>query len=74
MQTTFHKIHEVTHKQHEVDYWAGFEAVSLEVREMGFEAARDKFNMDNPQASNPKSLGAYYYAKGGCHSLLENQK
>ena len=72
MQTTFHKIHTVTHKQHEVDYWAGFEAVAKEVREMGFKAARDKFNMDNPTASNPKSLGAYYYAKGGMSALQES--
>jgi len=57
----------ITHTDFTADYNAGREAVLQDIREMGFESARDKWNMDNP--GNPSSMAAYYYAKGGMDAL-----
>lgn len=65
-------LNNVKHNHHEQDYISGYEAVAQEIREIGFSAARDKFNIDNPVGQKPSSLGAYYYAKGGCDALSES--
>lgn len=33
-------------KEHEMAFWNGYESKSLEIKEMGWNASRDKFNMD----------------------------
>lgn len=53
-------------------FHAGREAKVLEIREMGFEAARQKFNADNPRDQQPSSIEAFHYAKGELEALLEN--
>lgn len=40
-------------------YFAGYESKRLEMAEMGFEAARDKFNSENPVGSADGSWFAY---------------
>ncbi len=55
-------------------YLAGFYAVRKDIQGMGFEAARDKFNMDNPQGydNSFSSMDAYQYAKGGIEALVKS--
>ena len=62
----------ITHTDHQEAYLAGWEAMTVEIREMGFAAARDKFNMENPIGDKPKNLGAYYYACGGIGCLAQH--
>lgn len=64
----------VTHTEHQKDFDAGYNAKQAEIREMGWNAARDKFNMDNPHGQNPSSLGAYYYADGELQALEDGKK
>ena len=61
--------HTITHPEHTEAYFKGFETMLEEIKLMGFEAARDKFNAENPINQKPSSLGAYYYAKGGMQAL-----
>lgn len=35
-------------KQHEQAFWNGYESKMEEIKEMGWSAARDKFNLDYP--------------------------
>ena len=53
------------------DFAAGFAAVKEEIAAMGFAAARDKFNMDNPVGHNFSSHAARMYAEGGMQALVE---
>lgn len=51
----------------------GRDAKNAEIREMGFVAARDKFNMDYPRGEKwSGSLPGYHYAKGELQSLLDH--
>lgn len=68
MTTTLHTI---THPEHGEDYWRGYETMKAEIAGMGWTAARDKFNTENPVGQNLGNLGAYYHAKGGASALLE---
>lgn len=52
-------------------YSTGYESKMIEIRGMGFAAARDKFNIDNKIGERPKSLEAYYYAEGEMAALIE---
>ena len=69
MKTTT-KIRSVFHKEYQPDFTKGFEAKKVEVEEMGFVAARDKFNMENPIGESHGSLGAFYYASGEAEALV----
>lgn len=60
----------ITHPEHAVDYYKGREAMQAEISEMGWSAALAKFNAENPVGQRPRSLGAYYYGKGGFDALL----
>ena len=58
-------------------YLAGFYAVCRDVQRIGYVAARDKFNMENPHDSSFSSMDAYQYSKGGLEALakaLSNRK
>ena len=61
----------ITHEQHRDDFFAGYDAKTEEVRAMGWEAARNKFNLENPIGQNPETLGAFYYAKGEFEALFD---
>ena len=63
-------IRTVTHAKHQQDFNNGWDAMAAEIKEMGWVAARDKFNAEN--SDSPKSLGAYYYAEGGLSCLADN--
>jgi hypothetical protein len=62
--------HTITHQDLASAYWAGYELAKQEIAEMGWSAARDKFNLDNPLGSD-LSMPAYYYAKGQMQALLQ---
>lgn len=53
------------------DFAAGYAAVKEEIAGMGFRAARDKFNMDNPIGQGFSSTAARMYAEGGMQALVE---
>jgi hypothetical protein len=61
----------IYHAEHQNDFHAGYEAKSLEIKEMGWEAARDKFNLDNPADYVYGSLAGYYYASGEIEALVD---
>lgn len=63
--------HTITHPEFHNDYFAGYESAKLEISQMGFEASRDKFNIENPVGVRHLSMGAYYYAKGQVQALIE---
>ena len=54
------------------DFAAGYAAVNAEIAGMGYAAARDKFNMDNPIGQNFSSTAARMYAEGGMQALVES--
>lgn len=68
---TASRQHVITHPEHADDYWRGYDAMQAEIAAMGWAAARDKFNTENPVGQKPSSLAAYYYAKGCADALLE---
>ena len=57
-------------EQQQTAYIAGWEAMVVEVEQMGWTAARDKFNLDNPHDFQP-SPNAYAFACGGMDCLLK---
>ena len=68
MKTTT-KIRSVFHREYQPDFTRGFEAKRVEIEEMGFVTARDKFNRENPVGESYGSLGAFYYASGEVEAL-----
>jgi hypothetical protein len=62
--------HTITHTEFTAEYWAGFEAKAQEIKSMGWQAARDKFNLDNPIGAN-MSMAGFYFAKGEMQALAE---
>lgn len=62
----------IQHQEHTESYLAGWEAMTIEVAGMGFHAARDKFNAENPTDQKPSSMAAYYYACGGIDCLAKH--
>ena len=63
--------HTITHPEFASAYWAGYESAKQEIAAMGWEATRDKFNLDTP--STNLSMPAFYYAKGQIQALLQFQ-
>ena len=51
-------------------FHTGRDAKAHEIREIGFKAARDKFNMDNPRDQKPATHEAFHYAQGELDALL----
>ena len=60
----------ITHKEHEKDYFNGFEAMQEKINGMSFEACRDEFNRNYPVPFKHSNLAAYYYAKGELDALM----
>lgn len=63
----------ITHNQHAEDYHKGYNDVLADITSMGWNAARDKFNIDNPVGQTFAGMAAYYYAKGGIDALLKQK-
>lgn len=63
--------HVITHTEFTNDYFAGYETAKLEIKQMGFDSARNKFNLENPIGVKPSSMAAYYYAKGQIQAFVE---
>ena len=54
------------------EYYAGFDAKSDEIKTMGFEAARDKFNLENPPGQKwTGSIQGLNYARGEYQALCD---
>ena len=69
--TTFNFSDRRLNEEQKEAYIAGWEAMTEEVKLMGWAAARDKFNLDNPSDVKP-SLNGYAYACGGVDYLLSS--
>lgn len=67
--TTFNFSGRRFNEQQKEAYMAGYEAKKQEVESLGWVAARDKFNLDNPSDAKP-SLNGYAYACGEMDYLL----
>ena len=63
-------MRKVTHPQHQTDYNAGWDAMAEFIAAAGIDAAKAKFNCENPVGQNPQNLGAYYYACGELDALV----
>ncbi len=61
-----------THTQHQADYDAGRGAALDDIESFGICQAAAKWREENPIDQQPSSLGAYYYAKGGLETIVEN--
>ena len=53
-------------------YYAGYDAKKEEISGMGWQAARDKFNLDNPIGIQHQSKASEHYAAGGFQALLDS--
>lgn len=54
-----------------MDYLKGYDSKIEEIRAMGWEDARDKFNLDYPRGSKPLNSGSYYYSQGEIDALAD---
>jgi len=63
----------IFHAEHQNAFNAGYEAKLEEIREMGWIAARDKFNLDNPVGHVYGSLASYYYASGEIEAFFDHK-
>ena len=52
-------------------YLQGYNTKIAEINSMGWEEARDKFNMDYPRPYKPQNSEAYYYACGEIDALAD---
>lgn len=59
--------------EHDLAYHAGYAAKLREIDDMGWEAARDKFNLDYPHDSRLCSMTSWHYAKGEIYALLASK-
>lgn len=50
-------------------YFAGYESKKAEISGMGFDAARDKFNSENPIGFNHSTAGGSWFAYGEFDAL-----
>lgn len=64
----------MTHNQYAEDYQKGYSDMLDDIADMGWNAARDKFNIDNPVGQQVSGMAAYYYAKGGIDALLKTNQ
>lgn len=62
-----------THRDAEMEkpesYFAGYDSKRLEMAEMGFEAARDKFNSENPVGFQHATADGSWFAYGEFDAL-----
>ncbi len=61
----------VHNPEHQCAFSNGYESKLLEIRQMGWIAARDKFNLDNPVGETGQSLRGYYHASGELEALCD---
>lgn len=64
------EIRKVFKEQYQDVFVKGIESKKEEIKEMGWTAARDKFNLDNPREQNNRSMDAIYFSKGEMEALL----
>ena len=68
-------LNNVTHKEFEQDYIDGYEAALQDIREMGLDAAHEKFNIDYcPVDHMFCSLPDYYFVKGRMDALIDKMQ
>jgi hypothetical protein len=64
-------MRQVTHKEYQEDYSKGYKSKIEEIHDMGWDNARDKFNLDYPRNHKPSNSGAYYYSQGEIDALAD---
>lgn len=69
---TFNFTDRRLNKEQEIAFINGYEAKLKEVNVMGWSAARDKFNIENPRDHKPSMLG-YAFASGEMEALLDTK-
>ena len=69
---TFNFANRRLNKEQEMAFINGYEVKLKEIEAMGFSAARDKFNLDNPLGFKPSLLG-YAFASGEMEALLDSK-
>jgi hypothetical protein len=69
---TFNFADRRLNKEQEIAFISGYEAKIKEVESMGWNSARDKFNLDNPADQSPSMLG-YAFACGEMEALLDTK-
>lgn len=69
---TFNFADRRLNKEQELAFINGYESKLKDIESMGWCAARDKFNMDNPADQKPSMLG-YAFASGEMEALLDNK-
>ena len=60
----------VLHSEHQSTYNSGLTQGKADVKELGFEAARDSFNAKYPAPYRFNSLSDYYFADGYSDGLV----
>jgi hypothetical protein len=55
-------------------YWKGFEAKTEEIKQMGFTAARDKFNLEHPIGCKHETADGHWYSHGEFDALCSNHR
>lgn len=53
-------------------YYAGYESKKLEIAGMGFAAARDKFNGENPMGYKSPTADGWWFAHGEFDALCKH--
>lgn len=61
----------IAHDENRADYLKGYDSKMAEIRSMGWDEARDKFNLDYLHGWKPKNTSAYYYASGEIDALAD---
>lgn len=65
-------LNNVTHKEFEQDYINGYEASLQDIRELGWDAAREKFKIEYPPVVHVFcNLAGYYVTKGRLDALCD---
>ena len=59
----------VTHTEHQPVYDSGFTTMLEKIKQMGFAACRDEFNLVHPAPWKAATLAGYYYASGEIDAL-----
>ena len=62
-----------THPENQRAYHAGYESMAETIKGMGWESARDEFNLIYPHTHKHESLAAYFFAEGEIDALLKHK-
>ena len=61
-------------QKNQIAHINGYDNKAQEIAEMGWAAARDKFNLENQPVTHFGTLEAYHYAKGELQALCDTEE